>query len=329
MRRWILFLVFVPFVLWAAMTDHTAAEAPLCTLSADFERQIFSAEAIIGAAVYDLQTGTIWTGGHPGPYAMHSVIKPPIAWAVLSDANDDGRQLNKQQLDALFYMVARSRNADVNMLLRMIGGLPGLSRYYEHWGVSELIELMHHSRWGAGRAEPAQLARLYAALAMSDSIPDDVRSQGLDLLRAVIDEQRWGAAIPERALPGWESLIKTGNYTIPESNETDMVVANDSSGDEEETKASVPEADEALPEAEAKKRQTLVRMNSAAIWLAPTWRGIQPRYVVAIMQESFLHWGSSRQLQDQIGAVLANAIVQRESGAWSQPAAHCIKQALY
>lgn len=343
MRR-LLALTLVPALLWLGIATHTSAEAPLCALSSDFERQVISSDAIVGAAVYDLQTGVIWSGGHSGPFALHSVIKPPIAWAVMSDAHENERALTKIQRDALFYMVAWSQNPDVNTLLSMIGGLQGLTRFYERWGVPELVELTHRSRWGASLAEPIQLARLFAALAMSDSVPDDVRSTGFDLLREVVDGHRWGATIPEQAFPGWESLIKTGNFTIPEEEDADPIAKIDPRDyeDERELLADLRQA-EAEAEAQAKadeaegetplmsqasEQRVLVRMNSAAIWLAAPWQGGQPRYVVTIMQESFLTWGSSRQFQNQIGAILANAIAQRESGIWSQPSSHCIKRAL-
>ncbi len=347
MRR-LLLIALIPILIAVGTMTNATADAPLCALSTDFERQVLGSEAVMGAAVYDLQTGTMWSGGHSGPYALHSMIKPPIAWAILSDAHEDGRELTKLQRDALFYMVAWSQNPDVNTLLQMVGGLSGFKRYYERWGVPELIELTHHSRWGLSQAEPVHLARLFAALAMSDSVSDDVRSEGFDLLRAGVEHQRWGATIPDQALPGWESLIKTGNFTTPEDLDADPVANIDPrnyQGEEaelledlemaEEAAAEVAEADEAEKEggdtplkAEASKPLSVVRMNSAAIWLAPPWQGSQPRYVVTIMQESHLSWPSSRQLQNRIGEILANAIAQRESGEWSQPSNHCIKRAL-
>ena len=339
MRRLLIFAL-TPLLVCLAIPVKASADAPLCTLSSDFERQLLNTDAVMGAAVYDLESGTIWSGGHPGPYALHSVIKPPIAWAVLTDAHEEERELTKQQRDALFYMVAWSQNPDVTTLLSMVGGLSGFKQYYERWGVPELIELTHQSRWGASLAEPVHLARLFAALAMSDAVPDDARSDGFDLLRAVVDNHRWGASIPEQTLPGWESLIKTGNFTIPESEETDpsteidpraneegVALFEDLGSQEAEAEAEVEEADTPLKD-QATKIQTIVRMNSAAIWLAPPWQGSQPRYVVTIMQESFLSWTRSRAFQNEIGQILATAIADRESGEWSQPANHCIKRAL-
>ena len=331
-RRFI--LVSLPVLIWLGIASHTLAEAPLCALSSEFEREMLSNEATIGAAVYDLRTGTIWSGGHSGPFALHSVIKPPVAWAVLSDAEERGRELTTRQRQALFHMVAWSQNPDVTRLLSMIGGLSGLTEYYERWGVTELIELTHRSRWGLSQAEPAQLARLYAALAMSDAVAPMVRAEGFELLRAVVDFHRWGATIPEGALSGWESLIKTGNYTIPapEDDDSNLQLSGALADADEAVEAAEGEAADPEPvedaEADPVRPRPVVRMNSAAIWLGPPWQGGQPRYVVTIMQESVLSWAGSRELQNRIGEVLAQGIARRELGQWSQPSSHCIKRAL-
>ena len=343
MRRLIL-LALTSVLIVIGLNAQASAEAPLCALSPDFERQLLSTDAIVGAAVYDLRSGVIWSGGHSGPFAMHSVIKLPIAWAVLSDAYDHDRELTKLQRDALFYMVAWSQNPDVHTLLGMIGGLPGLTKYYERWGVPELVELTHHSRWGASQAAPVDLARLFAALAMSDAVPNQARSDGFSLLREVLDQQTWGATIPEHGLPGWESLIKTGNFTIPETQDADPLAQIDPRDydDEQELLADIERAEAAATRqdiADGKEGKTpliseenedrpVVRMNSAAIWLSAPWQGRQPRYVVTIMQESFLSWTKSIQFQNQLGAALAAAIAQRESGGWSMPSSHCLKRAL-
>ena len=338
MRR-LFVLSLLSVSIWFEIIQPAAADAPLCTLSNEFGREVMKVDAVVGAAVYDLNTGTIWSGGHSGPYALHSVIKAPIAWAVLSDAYDEGRALTEMQRDALFYMVAWSQNPDVTTLLSMIGGLSGLTRYYERWGVPELIGLTHGSRWGASLAEPVHLARLFAALAMSESVPDEARSDGFDLLRDVVDSHRWGATIPAGTLPGWESLIKTGNFTIPEWEDDDPIANIDPRAHEDqallihdlqqaEAEAEAEHVGDTPLKSKASNAQVLLRMNSAAIWLAPPWLSSEPQYVVTIMQESFIGWSGSRKLQNQIGEILAHAIAQREAGQWSRPTDHCLKRAL-
>lgn len=315
----------------------TSADAPLCALAPDFARRATLSNSTFGAAVYDIRTGTVWSGGFPGPYALHSAVKTPLAWAVMTDAYEQERELTKLQRDAIFYMVAWSQNADVVTLLGMIGGLQGLGRYYERLGLPELVALQHDKRWGSGRASPSDLAQLYAALAMSPQVPEPVRGVGLDLLRAVVEEHRWGASIPERRLVGWESLIKTGNFTLPEPAAEDPAVGMDP-GD--------ADAAETMQHRMAEPQSTggsehspwaihdevdgpVVRMNSAAILLNAPWSGSEPRFVIAIMQETQLGWSASRTLQNEIGATLAHAVAGRVTGHPHSIQPPCLKRSLY
>ncbi len=344
MRR-LLLPVLSAVLIYITFSAPAAAEAPLCALAPAFEQELLDSDITLGAAVFDLQTGVIWIGGYAGAYAMHSTIKAPVAWAVMTHAYDRDQELTAGQRAAILHMIAWSRNEDVESLLRVIGGLAEMQAYYERWGVPELSALLHHAQWGASRAEPQQLARLFAALANHDpdAVPLPVRVNGLDLLRAVVSEQRWGATIPERALPGWEALIKTGNHTIPPSQDQDAEAADSSDSldaagsndapDEAQEPDEPPEEreDEAgatLAPGEPSAARPLVRMNSAAIWLSPPWQGSQPRYVITLMQESFRTWPGSLEFQNRIGRLLAEAVVQREASVWALPSSSCLKRAL-
>ncbi len=317
-------------MLLLATLASTSADAPLCALAPGFASQATQERSTLGAAVYDIETGTVWSGGSSGPYALHSMIKPPLAWAVMTDAFEEGRELTELQRDAIFYMVAWSQNADVNRLLGMIGGLPGLNMYYERLGVPELAALQHDKRWGSGRASPSGLGSLYAALAMSPEVPEPVRDDGLDLLRAVVPEHRWGASIPERRLVGWESLIKTGNYTLT-NRDDEYAEATLRADDEslEAAEASEPASPWSVAVDDGEGEEIIVRMNSAAIWLEAPWLGGRPRFIVSIMIETPSSWVRSRSLQNEIGDTLGNAIADRLAGRSQLPSLHCLKRALY
>ena len=311
--RVILSLVLIPLLCWGGLASHASANAPLCALAPDIDGPLFDANAAVGAAVYDLTSGTLWRGGQVGPYALHSVIKPPLAWAVLTDALEREEELTATEREALQQMVWWSSNNNVDEMIARIGGQRGLNSYYQRWGVTDLSALSHPYRWGFSRAEPAHLARLYAALAISDAVDRQVRTEGIALLRAVDHSQRWGATVLPASLSGWESLVKTGNFTLPEPPDVEQ----------SDERAPVDEAGNSTED-----QRSIVRMNSAAIWLAAPEQGSLPRYVITIMQESELTWPASRQLQNELGALIAEAIGLRESGQSPQLADHCLKQAL-
>ena len=75
-------LLSVCLVLLAAASTRALAEPPLCGLAPGFERELMQSGATLGAAVYDLDAQTVWTGGVDGPYAMHSMVKPASRAAV-------------------------------------------------------------------------------------------------------------------------------------------------------------------------------------------------------------------------------------------------------
>ena len=251
----------------------------------------------------ELDSDVVWSGGADVPFAMHSMIKPPVAWAVLSEVEERGEPLTTEEQRQLRRMITVSRNEDVEALLKIAGGLRGLADYYEHWGVPEMVDWMHPTRWGFNQATPALLAGLYGALATSEAVPESVRAAGFDLLRQVDSAQIWGATLPVGELVSWESLIKTGNYTLPDDDEES----------EEEDKEDKPPT---------------IRMNSAAIWLDAEWQGSRARYVIAIMLEGELTWSEASGLQRRLGRALAEAVVDRLRGEWAAPSGACLRRAL-
>ena len=280
--------------------DRVSASTPLCVLSDEFNQEVFASDARIGAVVLDLESDSVWLGGDRGTFPIHSLIKPPLAWAVMSRAEYEQRALTEREQRDLLQMVAYSENEDVGRYLRAVGG--GLSGYYELWGVPELTPNTDPMDWGRSRVSALDIARLYAALATSDEVSADVRQQGFDLLRQVVPEQRWGAlvsALSDDRLSDWESLVKMGAFLLPDPDD---------------------------PETFNQPART--RMHSVAIWLTPPEQGSQPRYVAAVLIETPQIWNDSVLLQNRIGALIANAIADRVLGETRQISPACLRQAL-
>ncbi len=308
---------------WLGPASPAVGAAPLCLLSPESEqvwRDAAPGDVVIGAAVIEIASGAHWTSGADAPFRMHSVIKPPIAAALYQEYEAQDRELGAATELAVYTMVAHSANEDVWWLLESIGGVETLAEYYARWGVADLAEGASE-RWGSNRSTPLQLARLYAALAVSEEVLPSVRGRVFSLLDDIGEIQRWGAEIPDGALTGWQSLIKTGNYSVPGKWEPS------SDGDGQESADRQPTYDTPLG-AQVYQGRTLVRMNSAAIWESAPWRGKGPRYVIAIMLEGFIGWGEAEWLQNRLGEAIAQSLVRRAQGQFAIPTAACLKRAL-
>lgn len=294
-------LILLGCVLFGAAAAPAGAETPLCALAPQFNAALFAADAALGAAVVDVRSGRIWAGGQSGPYPVHSVVKVPIAVGYLSHKAGKGETLTEEEEEQLRGMVALSKNRDVDAFLQQFGGFPALQSLYEAWGLPDLAKLVHPYAWGRGRATPAQLARLFNAVATDERISEAVRQQLYESLRQADPTQVWGATIPPSAPAGWESLIKTGNYTI------------------------VLEWEEEEFEEEEEEPPLEIRMNSAALWLDGAG---SPRYVIVVMQVSGHYWWLNERIQNRVGALLAEAVLQREFGQPPLLSPTCLKQVL-
>lgn len=252
---------------------------PFCSLSTSALTAIESSRHRIGVAVIDLDRGLEWQAGDAGPFALHSVVKLPIAWLALTrlyngDSESGAATKLRRQIGQ---MVTHSANEPVEPMLRYIGGLEALGEYYELLGVPEMRTGLHPHRWGIGTASALAVARLYRALAISPVASAEVRREGFQMLARSPDYLRWGARKLPPSLDGWQSLIKTGWFLW---------------------------------------RETEMRVNSAAIWLDPEGR---PRYVIVMMFSGKTEDSRAQALQNRIGAELAGALAARELYPQTRP----------
>lgn len=257
-----------------ASADVEGGVRPMCSLSTSVLPLLESDRHRIGVAVIELNSGMEWRGGDQGPFALHSVVKAPIAWLALiglsnGETNQEAAARLRRQIGL---MVTHSANEPVAPLLRYIGGLSTLGEYYESLGVPEMAAGLHPHRWGVGTAAPLAVARLYAALAVSPMTPESVRREGFGLLARVPKYLRWGAARPPETLAGWQSLVKTGWFLW---------------------------------------EGTEMRINSAAIWLDADE---EPQYVVVMMLSGKTDDSQAQTLQNRIGRMIGGALAERANG---------------
>ena len=184
----------------------------LCELSNHAQVLVNRTSNRIGVAAIDLVDGQLWVGGDAGTFALHSVAKAPIAWLTLDAAERRGEALSATLEFKLQQMIAWSDNEAVPLMLEYIGGLPALDEFYRAHALDGMVEHFDEFSWGRGRGRPADVATTFAVLATADEISASVRENGFELLRHVIDAQRWGADDPPAALHGWSALVKTGQF---------------------------------------------------------------------------------------------------------------------
>ncbi len=186
---------------------------PLCALSTSALQLIESESSRLGVAVIDLDSGLEWTGGDSGVFALHSVVKVPIAWLALTQLAEvtEPDATHTRLRREIGMMVTHSANDPVAGILRYVGGLTALGEYYEQLGVPELRTGLHAQRWGIGTARPLAVARMFGGLAVSAS-NEEVREHMFQLLSRTPTQLRWGATRPPETLEGWVSLVKTGQF---------------------------------------------------------------------------------------------------------------------
>lgn len=188
---------------------------PLCELSNDAQALLYRTPGRTGVAVADLAEGALWVGGDDQLFALHSVAKAPIAWLTLAAAESRGEPLSRNLAEQMRQMIAWSNNDAVATLLSYAGGLPALRDFYAALELDGLVANFHQFSWGRTRGSAVDVAAAYAQLAVSDALSPAIRERGLDLLDAVVPEQRWGAASPPTQLRGWSALVKTGQFAEP------------------------------------------------------------------------------------------------------------------
>ena len=186
----------------------------LCELSNDAQAILNRTAPRFGLAVVDLVAGRLWTGGDAQPFALHSVVKTPIAWMTLAAAEARGETLSPQLAEQLRSMISWSSNDAVQIVLDYAGGMPALRDFYAALELDGLVAHFNRFSWGRSAGAPADVAAAYAQLATSPDFSPAVRKQGFALLEAVQPEQRWGATTPPAALAGWSALVKTGQFAI-------------------------------------------------------------------------------------------------------------------
>jgi hypothetical protein len=163
---------------------------------------------VAGFTVIDLTTGEIDQGGFANTQIRTaSVIKVPIAMALMAMVNRQGRSLTVTEQSALRLMITQSDNNAASLLWNEVGGVDvvGLMRSL---GATDTT-LDPGGAWGFTRTTSRDLAVVLARLAQGALGPAQT-DEIISLMREVIPSQAWGIGA---AIPG--AAIKNGWYPDP------------------------------------------------------------------------------------------------------------------
>jgi beta-lactamase class A len=159
----------------------------------------------VSVAALDVTTGLSFGYAADTPIKTASVVKLDILEALLLQSQDVGRAPSDASQALATRMIQQSDNDAASRLWEDLGGVPALDAANRRLGVrsTRLVD-----RWGSSTTTASDRLALLAALHTPGPLDPDSRSYALDLMRNVVDEQRWG--VSAAADPGTATALKNG-----------------------------------------------------------------------------------------------------------------------
>lgn len=138
---------------------------------------------------------------HTAPSA--SVIKAMFMVAYLRQSSVRDRDLRGSDTQLLEPMIRESDNATATRV-REIVGANAIERLADRAGMRDFA--LHPTTWGLSQISARDQARFF--LDLSGHVPRRHRDYARELLRTIVEWQRWGVA--EVTPPGWTTFFKGG-----------------------------------------------------------------------------------------------------------------------
>ncbi len=156
-------------------------------------------EGYVGAAVYQPDTGTLYSFHSDWHFAMYSTAKVPIMLAVLDRALKEHRDLSAWERDRIAAMITVSDNAAASQLLDATGGATAVEGYLRRIGLTGTT--INGDAWGASMTTAQDMAMLLAKLGACTILAPPLCGYALDTMRHVVPSQHWGvsAGVPASA----------------------------------------------------------------------------------------------------------------------------------
>ncbi len=167
-----------------------------------------SRQGLVGAAVYDTDSGAFYSFQGRKSFTMYSIAKVPIMLAILDRAVREQRRVTTSEQNLIESMIHVSDNDAASALYSDIGGAAGVGRYLRRIGI--MNTQMSDYGWGASTTTAQDMTRLMAKLGSCTILVPRLCRYALDTMRSVVDSQRWGVSA---GVPGDGSVaLKNGWY---------------------------------------------------------------------------------------------------------------------
>ena len=156
-------------------------------------------QGLVGAAVYQLATGNLYSFQGARAFPMFSTAKVPIMLAVLDRAVREERRVNAKERALIAAMIQVSDNGAATTLISSVGGAAAVNRYLQSIGLTDTQ--MSNYAWGASTTTAQDMARLMAKLGNCAILVPRLCDYALQTMQGVARSQRWGvsAGVPDPA----------------------------------------------------------------------------------------------------------------------------------
>jgi hypothetical protein len=211
-RRAPVLLALLLAVLAAMLVPAAPASSSPCPAS-PFTQELADALAArfpvarFSASVADLRDGCTYELRPGRRMTTASVFKVEVLAGVLLRAQREGRELNAWEAERVRPMIARSANPPTNELFSSLGGVPGVTRLHQAFGLAETST--PSGTWGLTVTTARDQVKLLRQVLLGGGpLGEAGRRRALAELAGVVPEQRWG--ITEGVPKGRVVALKNG-----------------------------------------------------------------------------------------------------------------------
>jgi hypothetical protein len=188
-------------------------ERALAEVSSEASQFLESRAPKWGVAVILPYERVVYVANADEPMETASVVKVFIMLTLLDRALLEGRFVDEDEVELLVPMITESDNDSTTQIWNMIGGGRSVKSYLSRIGVAG-VEPYNGPYWGTSLASARAVALVFAKLAFGDILDEPSRAFALELLRRVVQAQRWGisAGAEGRGSDGDIVALKNGWY---------------------------------------------------------------------------------------------------------------------